>query len=263
MDKQTITNLVEAIDFLNNEALRLRDQAKATRSIPESYKLLSQKKDQCYSLKNDIVQRLFKEQRINPQGHILQRIDENENFVRIFVAKVRGDENQTEVTVGLSSSNPPKIFSKKLREINGLIPFEKKETDLTLERAIETIESYLKSPVKISTRKKSNKKQKVVYPIKETKLVELSKLVVNMDVYKTPPKEETYREKKESVERKLSASRGKYSKDIVIIARKMKNPEDRRKVIYRIEIGYANYLVLRDMGIEKAYVQVIDEDKEQ
>lgn len=116
-------------------------------------------------------------------------------------------------------------------------------------------------------KKKNEKKREkslkaVSYNIKETKLVELQRLMPVKEVHISGlinPR--VLASKKDVIEQKKADGKGKYPKEEAITVWKSKSPEDRRKIVYNIEDGYESYLVAKELEFEKVYVRIIEDEK--
>lgn len=53
--------------------------------------------------------------------------------------------------------------------------------------------------------------------------------------------------------------KGVYPKDDAILVWKDKDPEDRRRIVYNIEDGYRRFVLSDELGIDKVYVDIIEE----
>ena len=97
--------------------------------------------------------------------------------------------------------------------------------------------------------------------IKETKLVDLSRLRIVKDIHinAAPFNRKSMKEKREKVVKHLKESNGVYPKEEAILVWKSKDPEDRRRIIYNIEDGYRRYVISNEIGLEKVYVKIIDD----
>ncbi len=92
------------------------------------------------------------------------------------------------------------------------------------------------------------------------KLVELSRLRVVRDVHigcRMNPK--TTKLKRDEIKKYMDQNNGKYPKSEAITVKKAKDENDKRKVVYHIEDGYRRYLLAGEFGLDKVYVDIIDE----
>ena len=104
-------------------------------------------------------------------------------------------------------------------------------------------------------------KKEEAFKIKETKLVELHRLRIVKDIHinGAPFNKRSMGQKKKELIEYLEKSNGVYPKDDAILVWKDRDPEDKRRVIYNIEDGYRRYTLSKELGLDKVYVDVIEE----
>lgn len=264
--QNNIEKVVEAVTYIENEGLKLRDQVKAAKSTPELFKELSERKQEIYSAKESFLNLASKQNLLLTTGYVVQRVGKFK--VKIYQNKVVGDSSEKLVT----SFKPYKYDSScedmKLGEI-GLMSYREMETDLDLEKALEIVKAYTgikeitKSAKKTASKgnvSNSGKREEQDYPIKETKSIELDKLRVVKDVHtESTINRERYAAKKEEMKALIAENKGKYPKSEAIVARKRKDPEDRRRVIYEIEDGFRRFMISKELGLSNVQVSIIEE----
>lgn len=101
------------------------------------------------------------------------------------------------------------------------------------------------------------------FEIKEMKLVELDRLRIVKDVHinGAPFNVELTRKKKQELISYLEKNDGVYPKEEAILVWKDRDPKDRRRVIYNVEDGYRRYVMSGELGLNKVYVNIIDDTK--
>lgn len=100
-----------------------------------------------------------------------------------------------------------------------------------------------------------------MYKTNEIKHVELSRLKVVRDVHtKDSLNAKKFAKKKEEMARKVDENKGRYPKDEAILVLKAKDSEDKRRVVYHIQDGFRRFLISQELGLEKVYVEITDEE---
>ncbi|WP_129596101.1 hypothetical protein [Anaerophilus nitritogenes] len=257
MDKNNIemNKIAKAIEYIDNEAIKLRDQTKAVKNEPKSFEFINSKKKELYSIKDKVLTHLYKQNLLITKGYIKQEVDNHKN--KIYELRIIGDETNTSIQSIFPYTSNLQDKNKEIGNI-GLIPYRNLDGDLTLDEALTIAEEYLKS------NSKPKKKEFFTnnYTIKETKLVELSKIKIVKDIHnQNNINKEKYKLKKDDLEELISNHKGVYPKARAILVLKRKDPEDKRRVIYHLEDGLIRYLISKEIGLEKIYVNVIDESK--
>ena len=270
--------IIDALEVINNEALILRDKAKIDK---EQAKELKNIQKDLYLLKDNVMNKLYRNRILCTVGYYKQILDNS--VQRVFVNKIKG--NDTEIH-SLHCYKNKKYIYKYIGDV-GLIEVKDLDIDLSLFQAMEILNEFLARPIsrpvnkpkpKVETETKTQAKsesqnkektkekdktsqaEKPDYKIKETKLVELSRLRVvrdvHIDCYLNPI---TTQDKKAELKKYMDDNKGKYPKDQAILVHKAKDPKDRRRVIYNIEDGYRRYTLAGELGLDKVYVDIIDE----
>lgn len=247
--KKNIKLIEEAINVIDNEGLKLRDEIKKTnkKSDKIQQRIL-------YKLKDETINKLYREKLIYTEDYYIQKIGERKQ--KLFINKIVGG-NGTEIYTLRPYKGQEDCFDK-IDEI-GRIEHKKLNSDLTLNKAIEIIKVYIKN--KEYEKKKNNKSnKKLINKVKETKLVELSRLRVVRDVHINGNLSSTLTEQRRNeLKEMLANNKNKYPKEEAILVHKSKDPEDKRRVIYNIEDGYRRFLLAGEFGLDKVYVDIIDE----
>ena len=280
----TTNELKEAIIIIDNEAIRLRNEIK--KSELDSDKI---KQEDLYKLKDTVLEILQKRKLLYTLGYYIQKVNDKEH--KLFINKI-GSEDDDNIIYSLKrymSKSQKKKYKVEFIGNISLIEPQKINSELEINEAIQIIEKYIKTtkeeiekeenkkqqkendkkpnPNKVNkinkakqTKKNSYKKEKFI--IKETKLVELTKLKVVKGIHingRLNPI--TTKEKKKEIIEKVSKNKGEYPKDEAILVHKSKDPEDKRRVVYNIEDGYRRFLLAGEIGLDKVYVNIIDESK--
>jgi len=256
----SLSELKKAIILIDNEALRLRDQIMKTGENSDKKK---QKK--LYNLKNRVLSLLEKQTLFYSTGYYKQRLNGKE--YRVFINELRGENDDTIIY----SVKRHKIKNKKYqlsveyKGTVGLIEPQDIKSNLGLKEAIKTIKRYItivNNKSKNYIKDKKNEKTVIHPKIIETKMVELSKLKVVRDVHingwLNPI---TFKHKKEELKKKISENKGNYPKEEAILVHKLKDSEDKRRIVYNIEDGYRRFLLSEELGLDKVYVDIIDEQE--
>lgn len=259
--QSNIEKIVEAVTYIENEGLKLRDEAKAARKTPELYRELSEKKQEVYSLKESFLEVASKQKLLVTTGYVAQKVGKFK--AKLYQNKVVGDSSETLITSFKPCKASKDCRNNKLGDI-GLMSYRELETDLDFETAMEIVRGYVeenKSLIsKAKTAKSAPKTEKKKYDIKETKSVSLEKLRVVKDIHvESSLNREKYAEKKSELERLISENKGKYPKSEAIVVKKTKDPEDRRRVVYEIEDGFRRFVISKELGLAEVQVGIIEE----
>lgn len=253
--------IVEAVTYIENEGLRLRDEANAARKTPELYRELSEKKQEIYALKERFLDIASSQKLLVTTGYMAQQVGKFK--AKLYQNKVIGDSSETLITSFKPCKASKECRSNKLGEV-GLMPYRELETALDFETAMEIVRAYVeenKSLVsKDKTAKSAPKPEKKKYDIKETKSVSLAKLRVVKDIHvESSLNREKYDEKKSELERLIAENKGKYPKSEAIVVKKRKDPEDRRRVVYEIEDGFKRFVISKELGLADVQVSILED----
>lgn len=116
--------------------------------------------------------------------------------------------------------------------------------------------------VKTNSKNKNHKREKEeTFRIKDTKLVELHRLRVVRDIHinGAPFNQREMEQKKKELIKYLEKNNGIYPKHEAILVWKNKDPKDKRRVVYNIEDGYRRSILSKELGLDKVYVNIIEE----
>lgn len=245
-----IEMLEKAISVIDNEALRLRDEIKKTkkRSDKVQQRLI-------YTLKDKIVDKLYRQKLLYTDGYYNQKVDNREQ--KLFVNKVVGGNG-----IEIYTSNSYKGKEDCFNELGDIIRIEHKKlnNNLNLNQAMQMIENYIKNKENKNNKTKKSSYKNLKNKIKETKLVELSRLRVIRDVHINGNLNPILTEqKKKELKVMLANNKNKYPKEEAILVHKSKDPKDKRRIVYNIEDGYRRFLLAEELGLDKVYVNIIDE----
>ena len=235
-------SVLNAIIVLDNEAIRLREST-IGKSFKEKKRLFFDRKH-IYYLIDRVLKSLYNDDILEITGYYLQT--SKDSTIKLYINKIKGYNEE------IYSQQSYSKDSESLECKGNMVLTESREvdTDMTFKEARLFLLNYLKTP-------KEDKK----FEIKETKLVELYRLRVVKDVHINghPMNPETTRAKKSELLEYLENNKGIYPKEEAILVWKDKDPKDRRRVIYNIEDGYRRYLLSEELGLEKIYVNIIEE----
>lgn len=254
-----IDKIVEAIVYVDNEALRLRDEAKAARDIPERFKSLMFQKRELYTAKKTALEVMSEQNLICTTGYVLQGL---EGFkTRIYQNKVVGDDGEAVITSLKPYTKTLEHKDNKLGTTTGLMYHRELETDLDTEEALSIISDYIQSCSAEQYRDDKDISENIAavpeHPVKETKLVKLSKVIAVKD---TDRDTDQYESEKARIISAIECNKGRYPKSEALLVRKRKDSEDKRRVVYHLEEGLMRYTVAQDLGLLDIQVSIIDEE---
>lgn len=246
------SKLKEAIVLIDNETLKLRDRIKKT---GESSDKIKRKK--LYSLKDRVLYILQKQGLLYSTGYYKQVRDEVEN--RVFINKLIGEKDDTKI---YSIRKYRRRGQKNQRELEcqgeiGLLDPQTLNSNLGLEEAIKLLKGYIL--IEGNKYKKSNKNEK--FKITETKLVELFRLRVVRRVHINGKLNPIRTKQMKNKLEKALEDNNKYPKEEAILVYKARDPKDKRRIVYNIQDGYRRFLLAGELGIDKVYVNIIDESE--
>ena len=256
-----IEKIVEAVTYIENEGLKLRDEAKAARKTPKLYKELTEKKQEIYSVKERFLDIASKQKLLITTGYIAQKVGKFR--AKLYQNKVLGDSSETVITSFKPCKASKDCRNKKLGEI-GLMSYKELQTDLDFETAMDIVKGYIEENKSLISEKKTAKSfpkvEKKKYDIKETKAVSLEKLRVVKDIHvESALNREKYAEKKSELERLIAENKGKYPKSEAIVVKKRKDPEDRRRIVYEIEDGFKRFIISKELGLADVQVSILED----
>ena len=271
-DKIHIDQLKEAIIIIDNETLRLRDNIKETKEVSDRTM-----QEKLYKIKDNVLAKLREERLLYTLGYCIQ--EESGKKHRLFINKIGSKDDDTIIysksrymsqnkrrkhplenkgTIGLiepQEINSKLELSEAIQILERYAPFDKKEDS---KNKINNINNKDKKPKENKTKKPSHKTKK--FKIKETKLVELSRLKVVRDVHINGNLNPILTElKRKELKEMVANNKNKYPKEKAILVHKAKDPEDKRRIVYNIEDGYRRSLLASELGLDKVYVNIIDE----
>lgn len=259
--KNTIM-LLTAMLVSDNQAIKMRDE-RSKKTHKEQRRLYMKRRD-IYDLRDKVLKALAKQDLLEVDSYYLQRIEDQEPM-KIYINKIKGYKQEM-YNQRLYVDKDDKDLECK-GEI-GLMQQKEVNNDMTYPQAKSVLLNYLNNNFKVQARipnkNKITKPKKVEeeYKVGERKLVELHRLRLVKDKHLNNQKldEEKMAADKDKLEAFLEKDTGKYPKDKAILVWKAKDPEDRRRVIYRVEDGYKRYLISKELELEKVYVDIIEEE---
>lgn len=259
--KNTIM-LLTAMLVAENQAIKMRDD-RSIKKHKEQRRLYMKRRD-IYDLRDKVLKALAKKDLLEVSGYYLQKIEDQEPM-KIYINRIKGYRQEI--------CNQRLYVNKDDKDLEckgqiGLMQQKEINNDMTYAQARSVLLNFLNERFKVQARdpkkaKAKTKKVKKDYKIKERKLVELHRLRLVKDSHLNSQKldEEKMAADKKKLEVLLDKDTGKYPKDKAILVWRAKDPEDRRRVIYKVEDGYKRYLISKILGLEKVYVDIIEEEE--
>jgi nitrogen regulatory protein PII-like uncharacterized protein len=244
-----IDKLIEAIVYVDNEALKLRDKAESVRDIPSEFRALGSQKRKLYTTKKAVLDAMSEQNLISTKGYIVQ--DVKGLKTKVYQNRVIGDERERVITSLKPYSKDLSQKSVHMGTLSGLMCHRELESELDMDKALRIISDYIES---------GSGGDKVEYPVKEIKLVKLSKVKVVKDEHRDLKlSQEKYKVEKQRLMGAVDDNKGRYPKSEAILVRRRKDPEDKRRVIYHLEDGLTSYLIAQELGLTDIQVKIIDE----
>ena len=251
-DEIDLSKLKEAIIVIDNEAIKLRNQINNTGEFKDKTK---QKK--LYSIKDRILYILQKQGLLYSTGYYRQIRKNKES--KVFINEIKGVIDDKKI---YSIRNYRKRYKKNQEPVEckgeiGLIDPQTLNSNLGLEEAIKLLKGYIL--IEGNKYKKSNKNEK--FKIKETKLVELFRIRVVRRVHINGKLNPIRTKQMKNKLEKALEDNNKYPKEEAILVYKARDPKDKRRIVYNIQDGYRRFLLAGELGIDKVYVNIIDESE--
>ena len=250
MKQEILDQLAKAILIVDNEAINLRDIIK---KVPQENislrKTLKQQQENLYKIKLKIMRRLYHQKQVYTCAVYTQ-----ESFTakgNKFIREIYENEFNGVKIFDISKYKIPGKVCENKGDI-GLIAYEKMDnTSAVIDNAIEIINKYL------NYRKKDKDKR---YEISETKLVDISKIRVVRPIHMYDNlNAETTKKRLEYISKKIDENKGKYPKDEAIQVHKVKDINDKRKVVYNLYDGLRRFKIAKQLNINKVYVSILEE----
>lgn len=254
--KSSLNGIIEAIVYIDNEALKIRDLAReGSRDSIELNSLLGQK-NELYALKDQAMRLLSSQGSITTLGYFDQSLENSNLVTRVYKYESAGFE-----FYGV------KPYDKNYRQLEslgdmGYLSPRDIDSDLTLEKSVEVLRDYLSGtptsdePLSQSIDTPANEDISVnssqSYEFIDRKLVECHRLRVDESISL-----DSFSEEVPSLIDLASSSKKKYPDELELIVSKDKDPENKRRVIYKVKDNFATLLAVRELGLEKVYVNIL------
>lgn len=250
--KDNLSSVIEAIVYIDNQALKMRDLARECSKNSPELRSLVEEKNKLYKLKDLAMKLLSSQSDFSALGYFEQSL-KNSVVSRVYKYEAGGYEI---FSVKPYTKNPKQLGS--LGEIGYLSPREL-NSNMNLEEAMVILKNYLadtgvelEPSHKLTETALKQEGSNASYEIVDRKLVECHRLrlddAISLD---------SFSKQVPSLLDLASNSKKKYPDELDLVVSKDKDPENKRRVIYNVKDNFATLLAVRELGLEKVYVNIL------